>query len=45
MDTVPQEIGFNDENDQQKMINLNHALIYALKKIKKELIDIKKRKD
>ncbi len=27
-----QEIGFNDENDQQKMINLNHALIYKLEK-------------
>jgi hypothetical protein len=30
MDTFPQEIGFNDENDQQKMINLNHALINKL---------------
>ena len=30
MDTFPQEIGFNDENDQQKMINLNHALIHKL---------------
>ncbi len=33
MDTFPQEIGLNDENDQQKMINLNHAIIYKLEKI------------
>ena len=33
MDTFPQEIGFNDENDQQKMINLNHAIINRLEKI------------
>ena len=33
MDTFPQEIGINDENDQQKMINLNHAIIYKLEKI------------
>lgn len=36
MDTFPQEIGSNDENDQQKMINLNHALIYKLEKILKK---------
>ena len=36
MDTFPQEIGFNDENDQQKMINLNHAIIYKLEKILKK---------
>jgi hypothetical protein len=41
MDTFPQEIGVNDENDQQKMINLNHAIIYKVRKnTKKELIDI-----
>jgi hypothetical protein len=33
MDTFPQEIGLHDENDQQKMINLNHAIIYKLEKI------------
>jgi hypothetical protein len=36
MDTFPQEIGVNDENDQQKMINLNHAIIYKLGKILKK---------
>ena len=36
MDTFPQEIGFNDENDQQKMINLNHAIIYKLEKTLKK---------
>ena len=36
MDTLHQKIGFNDENDQQKMINLNHALIYKLEKILKK---------
>jgi hypothetical protein len=36
MDTFPQEIGVNDENDQQKTINLNHAIIYKLEKILKK---------
>ena len=36
MDTFPQEIGLNDENDQQKTINLNHAIIYKLEKILKK---------
>ncbi|HEX5186682.1 MAG TPA: hypothetical protein VFV86_07305 [Nitrososphaeraceae archaeon] len=35
MDTFPQEIGVNDENNQQKTINLNHAIIYKLEKILK----------
>ncbi len=40
MDTFPQEIGLNDENDPKKTINLNHAIINKLKKItKKELIE------
>ena len=36
MDTFPQEIGLNDENDQQKTINLNYAIIYKLEKILKK---------
>lgn len=36
MDTFPQKIGLNDENDQQKTINLNHAIINKLEKILKE---------
>ena len=36
MDTFPQEIGLNDENDQQKTIDLNHAIIYKLEKILKK---------
>ena len=36
MDTFPQEIGFNDENDQQKTIDLNHAIINKLEKILKK---------
>ena len=39
MDTFPQEIGLNDENDQQKTINLNHAIIYKLEKILKKRIN------
>ena len=36
MDTFPQEIGINDENIKQKMINLNHAIIYKLEKTLKK---------
>ena len=36
MDTFPQEIGLNDENDQQKTIDLNHAIINRLEKILKK---------
>ena len=36
MDTFPQEIGLNDENDQQKTIDLNHAIINKLEKILKK---------
>lgn len=36
MDTFPQEIGLNDENDQQKTINLNHSIINKLEKILKK---------
>ena len=36
MDTFPQGIGLNDENDQQKTINLNHAIINKLEKILKK---------
>jgi hypothetical protein len=36
MDTFPQEIGLNDENDQQKTINSNHAIINELEKTLKK---------
>ncbi|HEX5187116.1 MAG TPA: hypothetical protein VFV86_09525 [Nitrososphaeraceae archaeon] len=36
MDTFPQEIGLNGENDQEKTINLNHAIINKLEKILKK---------
>jgi len=35
MDTFPQEIGL-DENNQQKTIDLNHAIINKLEKILKK---------
>ncbi|HET7642007.1 MAG TPA: hypothetical protein VFK40_00745 [Nitrososphaeraceae archaeon] len=36
MDTFPQEIGLNDENNQEKTINLNHAIINKLEKTLKK---------
>jgi hypothetical protein len=36
MDTFPQEIGLNDEYNQQKTIDLNHAIINKLEKILKK---------
>ena len=36
MDTFPQEIGLDDENDQKKTINLNHVIINKLEQILKK---------
>ena len=36
MGTSPQEIGLNDENNQEKTINLNHAIINKLEKTLKK---------